>query len=346
VPVAPSGAGFVDRHLTLGVHYHYLVTVVYLDPDGTAHHTPGTRLSAVPARPPEPVPELRIAPAGTEPEWLLVGFEAPGWGTVELRALAAPPEQPVGVRLPVAALPGRPLPTVPMPGGLMLAAPAAPVVLLAVTVSGELAAVGAYREWRPLAAPAGLRAQRRGDEVLLTWQWPADVGTAEVAWRATGIGHSDWHLHRVSVARYRTEGGTTLRPAGGRRYELTVASVVPGSYHELVGPPAVTTVEIPVPGSYTISWPGRAERQIRATVTVGQRVRVPRLLLVVADEWPLSPAAGELLAEARDVELGPGRPRVLRVPAPPRPRPYWLRCFAPGGPVELHDPPRDQLRAG
>jgi hypothetical protein len=297
------------------------------------------------------VPELRIEPVGTDPEWLRASFEAPGRGTVELRALAAPPEQPVGARLPVAALPGRPLPTVPMPGGLMLAAPAAPVVLLAVTVSGELAAVGAYREWRPLAAPAGLRAQRRGDEVLLTWQWPADVGTVEVAWRPSGPdlrgpGHPDWRRHRVTVARYRTDGGTTLRPAGGRRYELTVASVVPGSYHELVGPPAVTTIEIPVPGAYTISWPGRAERQIHATVTVGQRVRVPRLLLVVADEWPLSPAAGELLAEARDVELGPGRPRVLRVPAPPRPRPYWLRCFAPGGPVELHDPPRDQLRAG
>jgi predicted Ser/Thr protein kinase len=346
VPVEPSGAGFVDRSLTLGVRYHYLVSVVYLDPDGSAHHTPGVRLSAVPARPPDPVPELRIEPVGTDPEWLRASFPAPGWGTVELWELAAPPEQPVGARLPVAALPGRPLPAVPMPGGLMLAAPAAPAVLLAVTVSGELAAVGAHREWRPLSAPAGLRAQRRGDQVLLTWRWPVDVGTVEVAWRATGPGHPDWRRHRVSVARYRTEGGTTLRPTGGRRYELAVASVVPGSYHELVGPPAVTTIEIPVPGAYTISWPGRAERQVHATVTVGQRVRVPRLLLVVADEWPLSPAAGELLAEARDVELGPGRPRVLRAAAPPRPRPYWLRCFAPGGPVELHDPPRDQLRAG
>jgi hypothetical protein len=347
-PIEPSGAGFVDRGLPAGVRQHYLVTVVYLAPDGTEWHTEGERFSAVPARPPEPVRELRLDPVEGEPGWLRAGFPPPGWGTVELRELAAPPEQPLGARLPASQLPGRPVAAVPVAGGLKLLAPAGPAVLLAATVSGELAAIGAHREWRQVPVPAGLRALRRGDELLLTWQWPAEVGVVQVCWRAAtgGTDRPPWQCQRVTAAQYRVGGGATVRPHGARRYDVSVASLLPGAYQELTGAPATTTVEVPVTGEYTISWQGWPDRQLTVTVTARQPVRVPRLVLVAAAEWPLSPAGGEPLAEADDVALGPAQPWRMSCREPARRRPYWLRCFAPGGPVELRDPPRDQLRLG
>lgn len=343
-PVEPTGAGLADRGLPVGVRHHYLVAVVYQGPDGE-WTTEGTRFSAVPVHPPEPVRELRLDPVEGEPGWLRAGFSPPQWGTVELRELTAPPEQPLGARLPAADLPGRPVAAVPVPDGLKLPVPAAPAVLLAATVSGDLAAIGAHREWRPVPVPADLRAQRRGDEILLTWRWPVDVATTRVCWRVAGD-HTDhpWHCRRVTAAQYRTDGGATLHPHGARRYQVSVASLVPGAYQELLSPAVVTTVDIPVVGEYTISWQGWSDRQLTAAVTARQPVEVPRLVLVAAAEWPLSPAAGEPLAEVHDVVLGPHRPWLLRCREPARRRPYWLRCFAPGGPVELRDPPRDQLR--
>src|SRR5262249_45579021 len=50
------------------------------------------------------------------------------------------------------------------------------------------------------------------------------------------------------------------------------------------------------------------------------------------------------LADLSTVELAPGRPARLEIEAPKYARPYWLRCFAEDGGVELLDPPRDQLR--
>lgn len=345
--VEPVGAGFADRGLPAGIRHHYLVAVVYPTPEGARWSTEGVRFSAVPARPPEPVRELRLDPVAEEPGWLRAGFAPPEAGTVELRELTDPPEQPLGTRLPATELPGRPVAAVPVPDGLKLPVPAAPAVLLAATVHGDLAAIGAHVEWRPVPVPAGLRARRRGDEVLLTWQWPAEVATARVCWRvATGEADHPWHCRRVTITQYRTDGGATLHPRGAHRYQVSVASLVPGAYQELLGPAAVTTVEVPVAGEYTISWQGWPERQLTAAVTTALPVRVPRLVLVAAAEWPLSPATGEPLAEVRDVPLGPHQPWLLRCREPVRPRPYWLRCFALGGAVELRDPSRDQLRVG
>src|SRR5690606_25667074 len=105
-PVAPAGAGLADRGLPPGVRHHYLVAVVYQGPDGE-WTTEGIRFSAVPVRAPEPVREWRLDPVADEPGWLRAGFSPPEWGTVELRELTAPPEQPLGARLPAADLPGR-----------------------------------------------------------------------------------------------------------------------------------------------------------------------------------------------------------------------------------------------
>jgi hypothetical protein len=344
-PVPLTGGGFADQQVRPGVTYHYLLVTGYPGPDGQPVLTPGVRRTATPARPPEPVAELRLEPVADGPGWLTATYPPPRAGTVELRLLSEAPEHPPGTRLPVAALPGQPVPAVPVPGGLKVAAPPPPAVLLVVTVNGDQAVLGAHREWRALPAPVGVRAHRRGDEILLTWHWPAGLGEIVVRWRPAGDSDLPWRTELVSAARYQTGGGVRLALGEHRyaRYEVSVAAVVRSGGEQLTGPAAMVTVDLPAVAWYTVSWRGLRHRQLELAVRADRSVQVSQLLLIADRELPLTPESGEVVAVAQDLRLSP-RPIVIRADPPRRTDRYWLRCFTRGGAVELRDPPRSQLR--
>ncbi len=343
VAVPPGAAGFDDRGARSGTTYHYLVTAVYLGADGKTRHANGIRFSATPARPPQPVAELAVESDRAEPGWLLVTFDPPESGTVELRELDEPPEFEPGTRLRTSALPGRKVRQAhPVPGGIRCRPTTGAVVLLAVTVAADAAVIGAHREWLPIAAPPALRQQRRGDRVLLTWQWPDDVSEMEVSWQ---LPDGQWQRESVSAARFEAEGGMSVTPPSGTAVAFRVAPVVLTQRGRQLGDARSIVVQMPVQGSYTVKTRGK---RVTASVSVAQPVEVARLVLVLSRgrQMPLRVDDGEVLATLDEVRAAPGSPVTLEASVAGVPRPYWVRCFAEGGALDLSDPPRKQLYAG
>jgi hypothetical protein len=189
-----------------------------------------------------------------------------------------------------------------------------------------------------------VRAQRFGDDVLVTWQWPDEVASADVRWGTGG--------RRITRQRYRDEGGCRVPGARSVR-RVEVEAVVFGGDGDETHAPAVSVEVDERPPELTYELVRRGNRfsgGVRCTVTVraAEPVAGATLLLVAASGqvMPTAPQAGrEILRES--ISVVPGVPLVLpEVPVPTHLRkPYWLRCFlAEPAPALLVDPPVSQLK--
>jgi hypothetical protein len=337
----PAGrTGFHDSAVSNGVTYTYRIAAVYLGPDGEEAVTHGVHAAATPAARPDAVTELAADhdPSGD----LLISYDRPASGTVELLALAGPPPWSPGSTISVqeAHRAGRVLPGVPVARTQRRETrriDAPPGTVLAVTVSGELATVGAHCERVNLAPPRELILQRRGGTVLVGFDWPPGVTEVTATWRAGGAAETA----RIGKARYQADGGLRIGVAPEAEIEVAVA-VVAGA---LTGTPVTDRL----PGRTVVTYDLRRSRfggGMTITLSAVRPARLDRLVLIAGTTvLPQRPQDGRTLHEWSDLSIVPGRPLRLEVPAVRRVRDRWLRCFADGD-VELHDPPVRLLRAG
>jgi hypothetical protein len=336
-PIPAERGGFRDETVTNGTTYHYRIAAAYLSADGHETITHGVHVAATPAARPDPVGDLGVEqdPAGH----LVVTYDEPRHGQVEMVALPGPPPWPAGTTLAVEEVHrvGRVLRTAPVPGGVALHA--SPGVLLAVSVSGDLATIGAHREHVNLTPPRELIAERRGEMITLGFDWPEDVTEAEVRWRC-----GDGEEHRLPVGRagYDAHGGVRLPSPGGETVTIEVAAAATAYGRRVTGVPVRTVV----PGRTIVGYdlrrsPLRGPLVVTLTATAPARLR--RLVLVArSGPMPQRPADGETVMSWDDVEV----PARLPAGLPRLRRPYWLRCFAEDPAVELHDPPVRHLKVG
>ncbi|MFJ8106585.1 hypothetical protein [Streptomyces sp. NPDC096132] len=341
VRVAARRDGFTDGALVNGTTYGYRIRVVYRADDGRDVRTEGVRRTATPLAPPEPVTGLDIRFLDGH---LLARLDPPPHGEVRLYGFDVVPPWPAGTRLRTAELPGRPIVTHPVPEGLRFAPPGRPTMLLAVTVVGERAVTGAHA---PAAAPAlGTPTLTRhgGTGVALVFDWPPDSGDeVEVTWRTPG--EAGEQRRTVTRAAYRHEAGVHLPVADGAGVEVEVRPIAVLAGLPAYGPPSTAVLPARADVDYRLErhgLPGR--RTVTAVFTARTTVRAERLLLVRTRGQvpPLEPADGDVLAEAADVTLGPGRDVRLsaRLARGPGGR---LRCFAVGEGLVLRDPPQHTL---
>ncbi|MFI6154712.1 hypothetical protein ACIBCA_18715 [Kitasatospora sp. NPDC051170] len=344
--------GFADHGLPNGVVHRYLVQAVYLDEDGTASATEGVWLSATPLARPRPVTGLDIAPVPEDPEL----FEArvrPGMddatGEVRLYAFEEEPRWPVGERVATAEL-SRDGSTLSVQhftdGALRFRLPRPSAVVLAATVAGDRAVVGA----RALVASAprlrGARASRGPGEAVVTFAWPPD-GPSEVELSWDG---PDGVRRRRVVTRlgYAQQGGARLPVPDGPALDVEVRLLGRPEGLRTVAAPVRLTLPAWFGLDYTLTRPGLpGRRSVRAVVRSTTPVRVPGLLLVSSPgpTWPLAAGDGVTLAELTDVDLAPHRPAVLTAPLP-RGHTGWVRCFAVGDGIVMTDPAPHRLRRG
>lgn len=336
VPVECGAAGFHDRAVTNGVGYTYRVCAVYAGPDGETV-TPGVRRHVTPRARPTPVLDFRLEPDPAMAGRFLVRCAEPAEGALELLALTAPPPWPAGTTLPVAEVRrlGRSLPLTLTDAGQAVRPGAGESRLLAVTVAGDLATVGAWHEHVHLAAPTGLTATRRGPMVYVGFDWPPDAPEVEIRWNGSRM--------LVTRAAYQAQGGVRLDVPETEAVTIEAAATAVVQGRRLRGTP--TRVELPeqLTVHYTVSRGGTPwRRSLAIDLTSDRRQRLPRLRLVLrpGTHRPGSPADGHVIAEWTDLDV----PARLSVPAPRQARPYWLRCFAEGD-AELVDPPVRQLKA-
>jgi hypothetical protein len=333
IPVAAERGGFRDHSVRNGTTYRYRVAAIYIDELGQEKSTAGVHAAATPAAKPDPVPgfEVEHDPSGR----LIVTFDEPAHGEVEMIALTGPPSIPYGTTVPLARARrlGRVLSLTPAPHGVMIRA--SPGVLLAVSVSGDVATIGAHREHVNLAAPGELIAQRHGSMIFLGFDWPPGVSEVEVTWRA---GRQVPERLRAGRAGYDAQGGLRLPAPRDEDVEIEVAAAATVNGRSVTGVPATTNV----PGRATVAYELRRSRlggTLGITLTAEREVNLGHLVLVArSDVLPQHSDDGRTLAGWNGLTVTPGTPLRLDAPRPPRSRrTWWLRCFADD--VELRDPP-------
>jgi hypothetical protein len=354
VPIAVErNRGFRDTTAVDGVQYYYTVVACYPAAGGGGMlraepqvHRGATRVEA------RPVTSLTATTmSGDTPSVRLSWRQRPGNEVVVRRAGTACPWE-YGAGVGTAELNGW---GVEVDGPFTLRGEAA--TLVAAVPSGRsyfvaftLGSAGAVRGQDAvvdLADPVRrLRAQRFGDEVLVTWYWPDEVTAADVRW----VGGT----RRISRQRYRDEGGCRLGAFGAgdvRRVDVEAVMFDAGGAEVRAPAVSVEVDERPPELTYEVRRRGhRLAGGVRCTVTVSGSELVTDATLVLVGAaghaMPLSPGAGvEMLRQP--VSVTPGVPVVLpEVPVPPMLRkPYWLRCFlAEPAPALLVDPPVSQLK--
>jgi hypothetical protein len=334
-PIPAERDGFRDETVRNGMTYHYRIAAAYLSADGHEIITPGVHAAATPSARPDPVDRLSVEqdPAGH----LVVTYDEPRHGQVEMVAMSGPPPWPAGTTLAVDEVrrAGRVLRSAPVPGGV--AVRAGPGVLLAVSVSGDVATIGAHREHVNLTPPRELVTQRRGEVVTLGFDWPPDVTEVEVRWWAAG-----GEVQRMPVGRagYDAHGGVRLAVPGGEGVTIEVAAAATAYGRRVTG----TAVRADVPGRRVVDYEVRRSR-LRGSLAVmlssAAPARLGRLVLVARPgPLPQRPADGETVMTWDDLEV----PARLQAPMPRLTRPFWIRCFAEDPAIELRDPPVRQLK--
>ena len=348
--VAADRLGFTDREVHNETAYQYRVAAVYLDEEGHEHVTRGVVATAAPTAPPTPITALTLEPDPIDPNRLVAAFDPPSHGTPELILLPGPPPWPYGAVVPVAEVhrTGRRLAAAPGAQGLSVRARGTGVVL-AITVTGAAAAIGPHTRYVSLPAPTGLTAQRRGDTVLIAFDWPPEIAEVQVTCWIGGHGGGDgaWtrggrpHRVRLTRAGYEADGGLRVPVPDGEPVDVAVAA----RSGELIGTPATLTVGERQLIGYDVERTGpRWRRSLVITLSADKPVKVAELKLVVRDGkiMPTRPDDGETLASWTDVDIV-GSVK-LTVPEPRRTRPYWLRCFANDETLDLADPPVRRLQ--
>ncbi|MGW4423125.1 hypothetical protein [Streptosporangium sp. NPDC004631] len=336
-PILVEGSGFRDRNLRNGTTYEYLVAAVYPDGRGEAV-TPGLRSAVTPQARPEPIAEFTVESDPGGRDELVIRCAEPPSGVLEFLALPSEPRWPYGASVPIEEVraAGRVLPATPTRTGHVLRSVQVSGVLLVVTVVGDTASIGAFREHVNLTAPRQVSAVRRGGVVHVGLEWPGDVPEIEVRWGRERL--------MVNAAAYRSQGGIRLDVPEGEApmIELAPTTVVKGT--RIRGPAVLVPLLAIVPIRYDLRKKGLlGRRELVVDVTSDRPARIARLVLVIKAGriQPSSADDGRVLGEWSAVDT----PTRLVVPRPRQSRPYWLRCFAEGQ-VELIDPPIRVLKVG
>lgn len=349
VEVETGDTGFNDRGVSNGKSYAYVVHAAYAGPDGEVL-TPGVRRTLTPRGRPRPITDFTLTPDPAAPGTFIVRHREPVTGVLEIVGLDAAPPWPVGTTLSVAELraASRAIPAIPTREGQAIRPGGGQGVLLAVTVAGDLATVGAHLDHVSLAPPTRLTAQRRGVTVYVGFVWPPDVPEVEVSWNGRSM--------IVNPAAYHAQGGVRLDVPEGEPVTVRVAPTSMVRGERVRGAAVSLRLDGHVPVRYDIGQQGPAwRRSLVVEVTADRPVLLRRLALVLkpGHVQPKSAADGLLLREWADLEV----PARLVVPAPQRAKPYWLRCFAEGagddapgdapgtwGDVALIDPPVRRMK--
>jgi hypothetical protein len=361
-PVLSGRESFRDNDVRNGTTYRYRVTAVYLDAAGREVTTPGVWQAATPAAPPRPIADLTVQPDLGEPGRVLATFDAPSHGAAEIVVLGAQPPWPYGAVVPLSEVlrAGRrvvatPVPQPPPRESLRFHAPTG--VLLAITVAGDTAAIGAHQRHVNLPPPRDLVAERRGNMIMVGFDWPPGVAEVEVGCRIPGVDGAKAII--VTRTGYDAQGGLRLTAPEDAEVEIAVCSTGRAGEARVCGAPVTTTL----PGRCLVRYdlhrtgpPWRRGLVVALSSDPPDRpVRLRRLVLVRGHGKviPQRAADGETIAAWDDFDVTGRTELTVPVGLPARPRPgggqhgqYWLRCFLDEDYLgaELADPPVSRLR--
>ncbi|EIV94664.1 fibronectin type III domain-containing protein [Frankia sp. QA3] len=336
--------------LITGTRYRFSARAIYLVSGDERRLSAAVEIDATPRGAIRAVEDLRIeAAAGSR---LRAAWSTVFGYTVELWALPVTARVTAGTKMSFAALTsqrGRRL--ILRPGGDsggVTAREFDPLpdvsLLVPVTVDGDGGLVGTPSVAG--AAPSVQKpvAERFGEELRVSWEWPRGDYLIEVGWTV----HDARHTRRVSRTGYNEEGGVRLAAEDSVR-DVTLATVVRAGSQEWVSPPVPVPVGSVAPKiKYSLVLRRTLRGRGSATVTVESpqfRGKVQALaVLKEAKFMPSGPSDGRLVDRlALDFSSGPSFQFDLDLGKVARD--FWVRLFpAPGGGTRFEDPPTSQMR--
>lgn len=346
-PVTP-GQLSIDG-LTTGTKYRFSATAVYLLAGGARRESAPVEIDATPRGSIRPVQDLRVeaAPGGHRARWSsVVGYTVELWA-LPITAHVTPSTRIAGAEL--AKLSGRRLTLRPGSGGsaeTVREFEALPDValLVPITLDGDGGLIGTPQVAGSAPSVQRPTAERFGDELRLSWEWPRGDYLVELAWQAGGRSHT----RRVSRTSYNDDGGVRLpasEPTGG----VTLATVVRAGSREWISAP----LSVPVSGvAPAIRYALAVRRSIfggkgSVTVTVeSPQFRGKVELLTVLKEGKFMPNASSdgTVVDRRVVDLSSG-PTTFSLSLGKVVTPFWVRVFPePSSGVRVEDPPTSQMR--
>jgi hypothetical protein len=350
--------GAEDRYEDTGVvnerYYGYWLVVAYRAAAGAEHRTDGRFVGTTPAPPPRSADIANVTLFPDDPARMAVDLAAPAAGHLRLLAARRTPP-PAGTLIPASQVPqlgdvltvseqevsGPRSPVI----RLLVEPPATETTLVVVTVSGDRAALGARLLWRPVVNLGPVFAERRGDGLWVSWDWPQGVEEVLLRWQQPGQNQQE---------RTVTGGGGIQVPVTGASVSLAALPVF------RVGPYCLTGREsrADVPARPVVEYffnrtdnsllhrlLGRSPRLFLQLIA-RQEVRVPRLVAVrkPGSAQPLTPDGCESLLSKTDLLLPANEPMSFELSPPKARGRHWLACFAPDSGIDLRDPPVENRR--
>lgn len=342
---------FRDRTASEGTEHVYGFVARYRRADGTEAESAPVRARITAAGRPQPVRVLSLRPAdgGTGPR-IRLSWKAQPDAEVVIRRASAPCPWEFGAVVPAAELAGYGEEVAgrrdDRDGWQVLEAdvPTGSYRYVAFTM-GPDGAIRGHDESFGVALPvSGVRHQRFGDDLLLAWEWPEQVGTAEVHW--TGARGSDRML--LTRQQYQTAGGCRI-PCGPGAATVKVRTKVRTVSGECVSPfVEVVVADRPPTVGYVVEMSRRplvGGGTVRVRLDADQEIARCAVVVVAAHGpvMPRSPGDGvELFRGERT--LRPGHQVELAAQLPRLRKPYWVRCFVETEGVRVTDPSVKQLK--
>ena len=311
--------GFTDPGLRSGTEYWYLIVATYRTGDGPSRRAPGVVRHVVPEPVPRPVTDLDITGPGEHEPTFLATWTRPPYGQVRLvrgdkpshwraGASISPAEAATLTEVKLASRPGRDgrdAGELRLPPGLHQ--------VTALTVGRNAVTIGSGADAWLVEPVDGLRAERRQDEVEVSWLWPQGATDALLRWPGGE--------QRRSPRAYQDEGAATVAlTVGPAETMVEVRAVYSQQGREVVS----SWARFPVPArgvavSYQVRAASRLRpREVTFELTAEQAVRLPPLVVVRGTEQdpPGDPYAGEVIARRPPQDIQPGGPVSFTVTSP------------------------------
>ncbi|WP_071289219.1 hypothetical protein [Mycolicibacterium llatzerense] len=355
IPMKVAGGNRVTvSGLVTGSRYRFQLEAIYVLGDGTRMLSPAAAVDATPRGVIRAVTDLRVVearlPDGREGH--RATWSEPGGFPVELWSF------PIDERLPAPgsevvltdmdALDGRRvsgvLDAAAGLAGLSFAKLRELRVVAAITVDGDRGLLGDSAVAGSAPSVKNARADRYGDELVVSWEWPHGDYSAAVTWFQGGAAHT----RRCTRAEYKSDGGVRISAAGSVD-RVTVATVAHGNGAEWVAGPVeiqlaarlpVVRYELDIP-------PSRFGRRKPARAVVhANGYAGPLSFLVVARTssiMPSKPDDGDVI-DRLNVTVDGTNSATVEFNLPKLSSPFWIRLFPDGVAIKLEDPPTTQLK--
>ncbi len=335
--------------LTTGLRYRFSARAVYLLTGGERRDSAAAEIDATPRGSIRPVDDLRIeaVTAGHRATWSsVVGY------TVELWALPITAQVTSAIRVTSAALTnlsGRRLTLRPASGGSgetvrEFAALPDVSLIVPITLDGDGGLAGTPQVAGSAPSVRKPTAERFGDELRLSWEWPTGDYMVEVGWQVAGRRST----RRVSRASYNDGGGVRL-PASEAAGEVTFATVVRAGSREWVSAPISVRVGGVAPSIKYMLSVKRSRFGGKGSVTVAVeslqfRGRVELLTVLKEAKFMPNASSDGKVVDRRVVDLASGR-SSFSLDLGKVVTPFWVRLFPESGSgVRVEDPPTSQMR--